>query len=114
MTRRAPHVFGRLLGVVASIISAFSFYAAFAPFTAAIVLHLITIPMAAAAILLGSWRSGIFSMYWSCCAAASLVIGWEFPNIDLMLVFGFIGGGVLILLLLIHYFVSKKERPAGS
>ena len=102
---------GFAAGSLAFLLSFVSAYLSSAPFTPAVIVIVLTLPLAAFAIYRGARRTGWLAVYWSGCAIlASYTLQNASRAGDKMLLFAYAFGLVLTLLAFIYYLVLRYRR----
>lgn len=94
---------GCVLGSVAATLSMLSVSLSSAPFTPAIVVNLLSVPLALVAITMGAWRTGFLTLYWALCAALALPNVLSTVRVDYLLVLlHLLGVGASVALFVQH------------
>ncbi len=96
-------------GAAALTISMVSSYFSYAPFTPAIVLVLLTVPLAMVATIGGSWRLGLSALYWS--GVSILLFPTVIPNSHNFLIDIIVGVGMALLVLFGASYAFSVTRP---
>lgn len=94
---------GCILGSVSAMLSMLSVFLSSAPFTPAIVVNVLTVPLALVAILVGAWRTGVLTLYWALCAGLALPNVVSAVRIEYLLVLLHLLGGALAVGLFVQY-----------
>jgi hypothetical protein len=113
-TMRTARVVGLVTGPLSFLLAFASAFLSAAPFTPAVFVVVVTVPLAAIAIFAGSKRTGWLAIYWSGCAVLAFYTLQSSGQMgDWALLLAYVCGLGLSALQLVRY-VIQKSHGVGS
>ena len=109
MNPNRKRLIGEIIGSIAALLAFVSIFFSAAPFTPAVVINFITIPIGVTAIFFQAWRNGSLAIYWALSAFLVFPTVLRSVQFECVLIAVLIVGLALCLFLLHNY--RKTQQP---